>query len=95
MTTLWFERAQKVLSCLDHLYKLLDFFSYVSLISHRFTNDYLEMLTERKSPQAYQLCRDLKGMLELYSTYQLEYDYFDFKNGHTFGLFVENLESKA
>jgi hypothetical protein len=53
------------------------------------------MLASRKSPQAYQLCRDLKGMLELYSTYQIDYDYFDFKNGHTFWLFVENLESKA
>lgn len=55
----------------------------------------MEILAERKSPQAYQLSRDLKGMLELYSTYQLDYDYFDFKNGHIFALFVENLESKA
>lgn len=84
LTTLWFERAQKVLSTLDHLYKLLEFLSYVALISHRFTNDYLVMLAESKSPQAVQVSRELKGMLELYSTYQLEYDYYDYKNGHTF-----------
>jgi len=46
MTTLWFERAQKVLNSLDHLYKLLEFFSYVSLLSHRFTNDYLPLLAD-------------------------------------------------
>lgn len=92
---MWFERAQKVLNTLDHFYKLLEFFSYISLLSYRFTNDYLPMLADSKSGKAAQASRDLKGMLELYSSYQLEYDYFDYKNGHTFSLFVENLESKA
>jgi hypothetical protein len=84
LTTLWFERAQKVLSSLDHLYKLLEFLSYIALLSHRFTNDYLVMLADSKSIQSIQASQELKGMLELYSTYQLDYDYYDYKNGHTF-----------
>lgn len=36
---LWFERAQKVLSCLDHMRRLLEFFSYVALVSHRFHHE--------------------------------------------------------
>jgi hypothetical protein len=37
----------------------------------------------------------MKGLLELYSSYQLDYDYYDYKNGSTFSLFVENLELKV
>ena len=37
----------------------------------------------------------MKGLLELYSSYQLDYDYYDYKNGSTFSLFVENLEIKV
>jgi hypothetical protein len=37
----------------------------------------------------------MKAMLELYSTYQLDYDYYDYKNGSTFSLYVENMEEKA
>ena len=66
------------------MYRLLEFFSYVALLSHRFTNDYLPLLQETKSPQSSVLIRELKGMLELYSTYQPDYDYFDYKNGPTF-----------
>ena len=37
----------------------------------------------------------MKAFTELYSTYQLDYDYFEHKNGTTFGLFVENFEAKV
>jgi hypothetical protein len=37
---LWFERAQKVLDALDHMRKLLEFFSYVALISHRIQHEF-------------------------------------------------------
>lgn len=36
---LWFERAQKVLSCLDHMRRLVEFFSYIALVSHRFHHE--------------------------------------------------------
>jgi len=41
------------------------------------------------------LAREMKGLLELYSSYQLDYDYYNYKNGSTFSLFVENLEHKV
>ena len=37
----------------------------------------------------------MTGLLELYSSYQLDYDYYDYKHGTTFSLFVENLENKV
>lgn len=37
----------------------------------------------------------MKAFTELYSTYQLEYDYYDYKNQMTFTLFIENFEAKA
>jgi hypothetical protein len=72
------------------VHRLLDFFSYVALISHRFTHDYLPLLGSNQN-----LIREIKALLELYSSYQLDYDYFDYKHGSTFSLFVENLEHKA
>lgn len=93
ITHLWFERAQKVMSSLDHTSRLLDFFSYISLISYRFTQDYTPLLKNAGASSS--LIREMKGTLELYSSYHLDYDYFDFKNGPTFSLFVENLEHKV
>lgn len=37
----------------------------------------------------------MKSLLELYSSYKLDYDYYDYKNGLTFSLFVENFETKV
>ena len=67
--------------------RLLEFFSYVALMSHRFHHEI--------AAQDVQVKRDMKAFTELYSTYQLEYDYYDYKNQMTFTLFIENFEAKA
>jgi hypothetical protein len=41
ITQLWFERAEKVMKQLDHLGRLIEFFTYVAQISFRFTKDYI------------------------------------------------------
>jgi hypothetical protein len=81
------------MSALDHSQRLLDFMSYVALISHRFTHDYIHKLIEVKAPRS--LNRELNAFLELYSSYQPDYDYHDYKNQVTFSLFAENFEQKV
>lgn len=71
----------------------MDFFGYIALISYRFTQDYPPILKNAGASST--LTREMKGLLELYSSYQLDYDYYDYKNGSTFSLFVENLEHKV
>ncbi len=93
ITQLWFDRANKVLASLDHTSRLLDFFGYIALISYRFTQDYPPLLKNAGASNA--LSREMKALLELYSSYQLNYDYYDYKNGSTFSLFVENLDVKV
>ena len=62
------------------------------MIAYRFTNDYIPMLKETKDKgqrlRNNELIREMKGMLELYSTYQLEYDYFDHKTYTSFSAFI-------
>ena len=92
ITQLWFERAEKVINQLEHVYKLMEFFSYASLISFRFTNDYIPALKEEKDKakkiRKNELIKEMRAFLELYSTYQLEYDYFSYKNQTTFSFFI-------
>lgn len=38
-----------------------------------------------------ELIKEFKQFLELYSAYQLEYDYFDHKNMATFSYFIVNI----
>ena len=83
-TQLWFERAKKVLAQLEHMLRILEFVSYASLISHRFHNEY--------KPENPQVAREMRGFTELYSTYQMEYDYFDYKNQGMLQVFFENFE---
>ena len=64
LTQLWFERAEKILAQLRHLHTLFDFFDFVAMTAHRFTHEYTTT-------------REMKGLCELYSSYQLDYDYFD------------------
>ncbi len=61
----------------------------MALISHRFSVDYVPQLGSQA------LVKELKGFVELYSAYQLDYDYFDYKHSPTFSLFIENFEMKA
>lgn len=92
ITQLWFERAEKVINQLEHVYKLMEFFSYASLISFRFTNDYIPVLKEEKDKakkiRKNELIKEMRAFLELYSAYQLEYDYFSYKNQTTFSFFI-------
>lgn len=41
------------------------------------------------------MSREIKSFTELYSTYQLDYNYYDYKHQTTFSLFVDNFEMKA
>jgi hypothetical protein len=65
----------------------------VGLIANRFHVDYIPDLKEKRVPLS--VIREVTAFLELYSTYQPEYDYYDYKNGHMFTLFIENFEAKA
>eukprot|EP00350_Pseudokeronopsis_sp_OXSARD2_P004398 CAMPEP_0170546600 /NCGR_PEP_ID=MMETSP0211-20121228/4952_1 /TAXON_ID=311385 /ORGANISM="Pseudokeronopsis sp., Strain OXSARD2" /LENGTH=139 /DNA_ID=CAMNT_0010851151 /DNA_START=1278 /DNA_END=1697 /DNA_ORIENTATION=+ len=96
---LWFERAEKVIKQLDHLMMLSEFLDYAALISSRFHNEYIPLLKEKSasnvSKQRLTLAREMKGFLELYSTYQIEYNYFNHLNLERFTLFKETFESKT
>ncbi|CDW80534.1 UNKNOWN [Stylonychia lemnae] len=99
VTQMWFERAQKILNQLEHLQKLFEFFSYSSLIANRIAQEYVPELRNEKDKflrlKKNEFIKELKQFLELYSAYQLEYDYFDHKNITTFSYFIEKFETKA
>ncbi len=89
---MWFERAEKVISQVEHVIKLLEFFSYIALITFRFSKEYIPSLREEKDKlqklRKNELIREMKQFLELYQTYQPEYEYFEYKNSMTFGFFI-------
>ena len=85
---LWFERAEKVVQQLQHVLKLIEFFNYASVVSNRIYKEYIPMLKKEKRND---LIRECKSLTELYSTYQLDYDYFSYKNSQTFSLFMVRL----
>lgn len=72
--------------------KIFDFLSYSSMISYRFTQDYIPALKEEKDKllklKKNALIKEMRSLIELYSTYQLDYDYFDYKNQTTFSFFI-------
>ena len=84
LSQLWFARAEKILKQVDYLMNVLEFIEYASVVTHRVTNEYMVTLqTDQKvSSHAYsqQLHFEMKQSLELYQTYQLDYDLFDHLN---------------
>jgi 3-dehydroquinate dehydratase len=89
---LWFERAEKVLKQLDHLALLIEFLEYVATISHRFHQEYIPMLKDSSEGgvRKVKLIKEMRAMMELYSAYQIDYDYFDHNNKEKFSLFKVN-----
>jgi len=65
---------------MSHLIELVEFLEYVAVVGNKFGGAGT---------------RDEKAFLELYSSYQLEYDYFDHANKERFELFRENFEARA
>jgi len=55
----------------------------MALTANRFVQDYILTLKEEKDKakrlRKNDLVKEMRSMLELYSTYQPEYDYFDHK----------------
>lgn len=72
--------------------KLLEFFSYASLVSNRINTEYIPMLKKEEDKllkfKKIDLMKEMKSMCEIYSSYQLEYDYYDYKNSSIFSLFI-------
>eukprot|EP00347_Sterkiella_histriomuscorum_P015094 403358341 len=99
ITQMWIDRAEKIVKQLEHMNKLLEFLTYASLISFRIAQEYIPGLREEKDKlqklRKNDLVREMKQFLELYQTYQTEYDYFDHKNQATFSYFIEKFETKA
>ena len=87
----------------DHFGQLLDSFQYMGDVAHRMTvettpnlkRSFKEEKNEKVKARKYALIQDIKKFLELYQTYNIrEYDYWDYKNGHMFGLFIEKFENE-
>lgn len=54
-----------------------------------------EEKNEKIKAKKYALIQEIKKFLELYQTYTIrEYDYWDYKNGPMFGLFIEKFENE-
>ena len=70
---LWFQRAEKVKKQLDYMQLIFDFLSYASLISNRFTQDYIPQLKPEQDKslkiKKNELIKEMRGMIELYSSY--------------------------
>ena len=80
---MWFQRAEKVRKQLDYMQLIFDFLSYAALIANRFMQDYVPQLKNEKDKaikiKKNELIKEMRGMIELYSSYQLDYDCFDYK----------------
>lgn len=58
---------------LDHMLKLIDFFDYMAIISHRINNEYIPQLIDLKTNKQSKinqskLIKEMKSLIELYST---------------------------
>lgn len=76
---------------MEHLGRLVEFFTYVAQISYRFFREYAPTLKEETDKKVRlkknELVKEMKQFCELYETYQPDYDYFDHKHWQTFTLF--------
>lgn len=91
ITQLWFERAEKIVKQLQYTLKLIEFFDYVSVISHRFQNEYIPSLKSKKGEQyseAPKLVKEMRSFIEVNSVQQVDYDYFSYKNEATYSYFI-------
>jgi len=89
---MWFQRAEKVSRQLDYMQYLLDFLSYAAMVSNRFVHEYIPQLKNEKDKskrlRKNEIVKEMRGLIELYSAYQLDYDCFDHKTQPQFALFV-------
>ena len=99
---LWFERAEKTMKHVEHFGQLLESFQYMSDVAQRLHTEttpnlkrsFKEEKNEKIKAKKYALIQEIKKFLELYQTYAIrEYDYWDYKNGHMFALFIEKFEN--
>lgn len=91
ITQLWFERTDKVLQQLQYTLKLLDFFDYAAVISHRFKHEYIPSLKNQQqltSIGSSKLIKEMKAFIEVNYVQQMEYDYFNYKNESTYSYFI-------
>jgi hypothetical protein len=100
---LWFERAEKTMRHFEHFGQLMDSFQYMADVANRFhaettpnlKRSFKEEKNEKIKAKKYALIQDIKKFLELYQTYTIrDYDYWDYKNGPMFGLFIEKFENE-
>ena len=86
----------------EHFGQLMDSFQYMADVANRFHSDttpnlkrsFKEEKNEKIKAKKYALIQEIKKFLELYQTYTIrDYDYWDYKNGHTFALFIEKFEN--
>ena len=87
---------------MEHFGQLLDSFQYMADVASRFHTEttpnlkrsFKEEKNEKIKAKKYALIQEIKKFLELYQTYAIrEYDYWDYKNGHMFALFIEKFEN--
>ena len=87
---------------MEHFGQLLDSFQYMADVANRFHTEttpnvkrsFKEEKNDKIKAKKYALIQDIKKFLELYQTYAIrEYDYWDYKNGHMFALFIEKFEN--
>ena len=91
ITQLWFERAEKVVKQLQYTVRLIEFFDYVAIISHRFANEYIPQLKSIKGEHfgnAAKVIKEMKSFLEVNSVQQVDYDYFNYKHESTYSYFI-------
>lgn len=101
---LWFERASKTLKHLEHFANLMDQFEYMGEMAYRLQNDCLAQMKKSTKEEKNEKIRvkktalvgQLRSFLEIYQTVTIkDYDFWDFKNGPKFSLFVEKFENEA
>ena len=99
---LWFERAERTLKHLEHFSQLLESFQYMGDVAQRLHSEttpnlkksFKEERNEKVKAKKYAHIQEIKKFLELYQTYTIrDYDYWDYKAGHIFALYIEKFET--
>ena len=100
---LWFERAERTMRHFEHFGHLMDHFEYMGQVAQRLhaettpnlKRSFKEEKNEKIKAKKYALIQEIKKFLELYQTYTIrDYDFWDYKNGPMFALFVEKFEKE-